>query len=309
MSTKLQLKEEMFLPAENQFQEADKISRPSITYWRDVWRRLRQNKMAMLGLVLIILLIIMAIIGPYLNGFTYYEQNFEQMNQRPDAEHWFGTDSSGRDLFTRIWYGARISLFIGVMAALIDFLIGVIWGGIAGLKGGRTDHVLMRIAEVIYSIPYLLVVILMMLVLKPGVWSIIIAVTITSWVPMARLVRGQVLQLKQNEYVHAAEVSGANLGWTLRKHLIPNSMGPILVNMTLTVPTAIFAEATLSFLGLGVQAPMASWGSLASDALGSILIGNFYQLAFPALFISLTMFAFNILGDGLQDALDPKLRD
>jgi len=309
MSAKLELKEEMFLPAENQFKEADKISRPSITYWRDVWRRFRQNKLAMLGLVIILFLTLMAAVGPYLNGFTYYEQNYEQMNQRPDAEHWFGTDSSGRDIFTRVWYGARISLFIGIMAALIDLVIGVIWGGIAGLKGGRVDHVLMRIAEVLYSIPYLLVVILMMFVLQPGVWSIIIALTITSWIPMARLVRGQVLQLKENEYVQAAKVSGAKTGWTLRKHLIPNSTGPILVNMTLTVPSAIFAEATLSFLGLGVQAPMASWGSLASDALGSILIGNFYQIAFPAFFITLTMFAFNILGDGLQDALDPKLRD
>lgn len=309
MSTKFQLNEEMFQPAENQFAEADKIARPSITYWRDVWRRFRKNKLAMFGLFTIIALIIMAAIGPYLNEYTYYEQNYEEMNQRPNAEHWFGTDASGRDIFTRIWYGARISLFIGIMAAFIDFLIGIMLGGIAGLRGGRVDHVLMRIAEVLYSIPYLLVVILMMFVLQPGVWSIIIALTITSWIPMARLVRGQVLQLKENEYVQAAKVSGANMSWTLRKHLIPNSMGPILVNMTLTVPSAIFAEATLSFLGLGVQAPMASWGSLASDALGSILIGNFYQIAFPAFFISLTMFAFNLLGDGLQDALDPKLRD
>ena len=308
MSAKLEFKEEMFLPAEDNFQEAEQIVRPSVTYWRDVWRRLLKNKLAMTGLVIIILLMIMAIIGPYLNGFSYYEQNYEKMNMPPNSEHWFGTDSSGRDLFTRAWEGARISLFIGVMAALIDFVVGVVYGGISGMRGGRVDNVMMRIAEVLYSIPYLLMVILMMVVMKPGILPIIIAMTITGWIPMARLVRGQILQLKENEYVHAAKVAGAKTGWTLRKHLLPNSMGPILVNMTLTVPVAIFAEATLSFLGLGVQAPKASWGSL-NDALGSILIGNFYQLAIPAFLISLTMFAFNVFGDGLQDALDPKLRD
>lgn len=309
MSAKLEFKEEMFLPAEDNFQEAEQIVRPSVTYWRDVWRRLLKNKLAMTGLVIIILLMIMAIIGPYLNGFSYYEQNYEKMNMPPNSEHWFGTDSSGRDLFTRAWEGARISLFIGVMAALIDFVVGVVYGGISGMRGGRVDNVMMRIAEVLYSIPYLLMVILMMVVMKPGILPIIIAMTITGWIPMARLVRGQILQLKENEYVHAAKVAGAKTGWALRKHLLPNSMGPILVNMTLTVPVAIFAEATLSFLGLGVQAPKASWGSLANDALGSILIGNFYQLAIPAFLISLTMFAFNVFGDGLQDALDPKLRD
>ena len=309
MSAKLEFKEEMFLPAENNFKEAEQIVRPSVTYWRDVWRRLLKNKLAMTGLIIIVLLTIMAIVGPYINGFTSYEQNYEKMNMPPNSEHWFGTDSSGRDLFTRAWEGARISLFIGVMAALIDFAIGVVYGGISGIRGGRLDNVLMRIAEVLYSIPYLLMVILMMVVMKPGIWPIIVAMTITGWIPMARLVRGQILQLKENEYVHAAKVAGAKTGWTLRKHLLPNSMGPILVNMTLTVPVAIFAEATLSFLGLGVQPPNASWGSLANDALGSILIGNFYQLAIPAFLISLTMFAFNVFGDGLQDALDPKLRD
>ncbi|MBD3107900.1 ABC transporter permease [Bacillus sp. AGMB 02131] len=309
MSAKLEFKEEMFLPAENNFKEAEQIVRPSVTYWRDVWRRLLKNKLAMTGLIIIVLLTIMAIVGPYINGFTSYEQNYEKMNMPPNSEHWFGTDSSGRDLFTRAWEGARISLFIGVMAALIDFAIGVVYGGISGIRGGRVDNVLMRIAEVLYSIPYLLMVILMMVVMKPGIWPIIVAMTITGWIPMARLVRGQILQLKENEYVHAAKVAGAKTGWTLRKHLLPNSMGPILVNMTLTVPVAIFAEATLSFLGLGVQPPNASWGSLANDALGSILIGNFYQLAIPAFLISLTMFAFNVFGDGLQDALDPKLRD
>jgi dipeptide transport system permease protein len=308
MNKNSKLTKDMFLPVDNDFKEAEKIARPSLSYWADVWIRLRENKLAMVGLVTIILLIIMAIIGPYLNGYTFYEQDFTKKNLRPNAEHWFGTDSSGRDLFTRAWYGARISLFIGFMAAFIDFVIGVFYGGISGIRGGKTDNIMMRIAEVLYAIPFLLMVILIMIVLERGLWSIIIAMSITGWIQMARLVRGQVLQLKENEFVQAATAMGASTSWKLRKHVIPNTMGPILVNITLTVPTAIFVEATLSFLGLGIPAPQASWGTMASDALGSILIGNFYQLLIPATLISLTMFAFNVFGDGLRDALDPKLR-
>jgi dipeptide transport system permease protein len=308
MNKKPKLTKDMFLPVDNDFKEAEKIARPSLSYWADVWIRLRENRLAMIGLITIIVLIIMAIIGPYLNGYTFYEQDFTKKNLRPNAEHWFGTDSSGRDLFTRAWYGARISLFIGFMAAFIDFMIGVFYGGISGIRGGKTDNIMMRIAEVLYAIPFLLMVILIMIVLERGLWSIIIAMSITGWIQMARLVRGQVLQLKENEFVQAATAMGASTSWILRKHMIPNTMGPILVNITLTVPTAIFVEATLSFLGLGIPAPQASWGTMASDALGSILIGNFYQLMIPAALISLTMFAFNVFGDGLRDALDPKLR-
>jgi dipeptide transport system permease protein len=308
MANKLQLTEDLFTPVTDNFKDAEKIARPSVSYWRDTWRRLKENKLAMFGLVLIIILAIMAIIGPYISGYSYYEQDFTRKNLRPNAEHWFGTDTSGRDLFTRAWYGARISLFIGLMAATIDFVIGIIYGGVSAIRGGRIDNFMMRLAEVLFSIPYLLMVILMMIVLERGIWPIIIAMTITGWIPMARLVRGQVLQLKELDYVHAANAMGAPTSWKLRKHMIPNTMGPILVNVTLTVPTAIFAEATLSFLGLGIPAPQASWGTMASDSLSSILVGNFYQLAIPALLISITMFAFNVFGDGLRDALDPKLR-
>jgi dipeptide transport system permease protein len=309
MANKIQLTEDLFTPVTDNFKDAEKIARPSVSYWRDTWRRLRENKLAMFGLVLIIILAIMAIIGPYISGYSYFEQDFTRKNLRPNAEHWFGTDTSGRDLFTRAWYGARISLFIGLMAATIDFVIGIIYGGVSAIRGGRIDNFMMRLAEVLFSIPYLLMVILMMIVLERGIWPIIIAMTITGWIPMARLVRGQVLQLKELDYVHAANAMGAPTSWKLRKHMIPNTMGPILVNITLTVPTAIFAEATLSFLGLGIPAPQASWGTMASDSLSSILVGNFYQLAIPALLISITMFAFNVFGDGLRDALDPKLRN
>ncbi len=308
MKNEISYTPEMFRPVTENNKNAEQITRPSVGYWSDVWRRLRNNKLAMLGLIIIIILGIMAIIGPYLNGYSYSDQDFTKKNLKPNAEHWFGTDTLGRDLFTRAWYGARYSLFIGLMAAALDFAIGVIYGGVAALRGGRVDDILMRIAEILYSLPYLLVVILLTLIMPAGVWTIIIALTITGWIGMARLVRGQVFQLKETEYVQAANLFGAKTSWLLRKHLIPNTMGPILVNLTLTVPTAIFAEATLSFLGLGIPAPKASWGTLASDALGSILVGNFYQLAVPAILISLTMFAFNVFGDGLRDALDPKLR-
>lgn len=308
MNYEITYSKEMFRPVNENNKNAEKIVRPSVGYWHDVWRRLGKNKLAMVGLFLIIVLGVMSIIGPYLNGFSYDEQDFTKKNLKPNDEHWFGTDSLGRDIFTRAWFGARYSLFIGLMAAFLDFVIGVVWGGVAALRGGRVDNIMMRFAEVLFSIPYLLIVILLTLVMPSGVWTIIIALTVTGWIGMARLVRGQVYQLKESEYVQAATLSGAKTGWLLRKHLIPNTMGPILVNLTLTVPSAIFAEATLSFLGLGIPAPKASWGTLASDSLGSILVGNFYQLAVPALLISLTMFAFNVFGDGLRDALDPKLR-
>ncbi|WP_052947604.1 ABC transporter permease [Aneurinibacillus tyrosinisolvens] len=309
MQPDLKLTPEMFQPAPDNFKDAEKIQRRSISYWADVWRRLRLNKLAMLGMFTIVGLVIMAIIGPMISGHTYYEQDFASQNIEPgDAKFWFGTDGAGRDLFTRAWYGARISLFIGFMAAFLDFVIGVVYGGISGLKGGRIDNIMMRIAEVLYGIPYLLMVILLMVVMGPGLWTIIIAMSLTGWIPMARLVRGQVLQLKELEYVHASMALGAGTWWVLKKHIIPNTMGPILVNMTLTIPTAIFNEATLSFLGLGIPAPKASWGTMASDSLDSLLIGTVYQLFIPGLLISLAMFAFNVFGDGLRDALDPRMR-
>jgi dipeptide transport system permease protein len=308
MKYDMNLDDNLFQPVKDNFKDAEVLTRPSISYWPDVWRRLKKNKLAMAGLIAIVVLGLMAIIGPYLNGFTFYSQDFAVKNLRPNAVHWFGTDTMGRDLFTRTWYGARVSLFIGLMAAFIDLFIGVIYGGISGLKGGRVDIIMMRISEVIYSIPYLLVVILVSVFLPRGLPSIIFAMTITGWLLMGRLVRGQVLLLKEHEYVQASKIMGASSEWILRKHLIPNTMGPILVNMTLTIPAAIFAEATLSFLGLGVPPPLASWGTMASDALESLLVGNSYQLFIPAFFISITMLAFNVLGDGLRDALDPRLR-
>ncbi|KQL50200.1 diguanylate cyclase [Brevibacillus choshinensis] len=276
--------------------------------FQEAREKLLKNKLAMAGMIIIISLILMAAIGPYLIPYSYSEQSLLDTDMPPDLQHWFGTDDLGRDIFARTWVGARISLFIGITAALIDLLIGVIYGAIAGYAGGKTEEVMMRIADMLYSLPHLLVTILLMVVLKPGLLTIILAMTATGWIGMARLVRGQVLQLKEMEYVIAAKALGSSFPRILFKHLIPNTIGPITVAMTLTIPGAIFSEATLSFLGLGVPVPLASWGTMTSDGLVGILTGQPWRILFPAMLISLTMFAFNVLGDGLRDALDPRHR-
>lgn len=283
------------------------ILRPSSTYWNDAWERLQENKLAMVSLYTLIGIIFLAVFGPMLSSISYSDQNLSQANQYPSAQHWFGTDNLGRDLFIRVLYGARISLAIGFAASLINLVIGVIYGGLAGFLGGRTDRIMMNIVDILYGIPMLLYVILLMVVLKPGLSNIFIALGIAYWLGMARIVRGQILSLKEQEYIMAARILGASTWRILIRHLIPNSMGPIIITMTLAIPEAIFTEAFLSFIGLGVAAPMASWGVLASEGVVSLRSYPF-QLFFPAAAISITMLAFNFLGDGLRDALDPRVR-
>ncbi|MED4727138.1 ABC transporter permease [Aneurinibacillus migulanus] len=299
---------ELFVPMNKEANAAEAIVRPRLTFWQDAWLRLRKNKLAMMGLVVIFIVAALAIFGPYLTSQSYSKQSLLAGNQPPSAEHWFGTDDLGRDVYARILFGARISLFIGIMAALIDFFIGIVYGGISGYMGGRVDNIMMRIVDILYGVPYLLIVILLMVVMGPGLLTIIIALSATGWLGMARIVRGQVLQLKNSEYVLAARTMGARPWYIIRRHLLPNTLGIIIVQLTFTVPSAIFAEAFLSFLGLGVQPPLASWGVMANDALPTILSGHWWRLFFPAFFISFTMLAFNTLGDGLQDAFDPKQR-
>lgn len=288
--------------------DAEAVTRPSLSYWKDAWKRLLKNKLAVLGMVFLVVLAIMAIFGPVMSPYEANKQDRPAQFEAPTSEHWFGTDSAGRDVFTRTWIGARISLFVGLMAALIDVAVGIAYGGISGYRGQRTDSIMMRIIEILYGLPYLLVVILLLVVMEQSLTTIIVALTVTGWVGMARIVRGQVLQVKNYEFVLASKSFGAKSSRIIRKNLLPNTMGPIIVQMTLTVPTAIFAEAFLSFIGLGIQAPNASWGVMSNDSLTAILSGNWWTLLFPAFFISFTMFAFNVLGDGLQDALDPRLR-
>ncbi|AIF54288.1 ABC transporter permease [Pelosinus sp. UFO1] len=282
-------------------------ARPSTTFSQAAWRRLKKNKLAMIGLCTILLIFLLALIGPLLSSGSYSDQNLMQTNKPPSAEHWFGTDSLGRDLFIRVLYGARISLSIGVVASFLNLTIGVFYGGIAGFFGGRVDRVMMNIVDILYGIPVLLYVILLMVVLQPGLTNIFIALGIAYWLNMARIVRGQILSLKEQEYVIAARTIGASNWRILVHHLLPNSMGPIIITMTLAIPEAIFTEAFLSFIGLGVAAPMASWGVLASEGITSLRSYPF-QLFFPAMAISITMLAFNFLGDGLRDALDPRVR-
>lgn len=301
--------EALFLPYDQnkEIHHESSFSPSSYHYWMEAWQRLKSNRFAIAGLVILALLVLMAIIGPWLRPFTYYEMHLDLKNLPPSKTFWFGTDELGRDLFTRVWWGARISLFVGIVASLIDLIIGVFYGSIAGSIGGKAEEIMMRIADILYSIPYLLVVILLMVIVGSGIGTIIIALTMTGWIGMARIVRGQILQLKALDFVKAAHVLGASKSRILLRHLIPNAVGPIIVTVTLTVPTAIFAEAFLSFLGLGVQAPIASWGTMANDGLSAL---RYYpwRLFFPAAFISITMLSFNLLGDGLRDAFDPRLR-
>ncbi|HEY9570406.1 diguanylate cyclase [Lysinibacillus sp. BF-4] len=285
---------------------SDKLAKKSVSFWKEVFIRFSHNKMAIAGLIILAIIIAMAIVVPMLSQYKYSDQ-LGVYNSPPSAQFWFGTDDLGRDIFVRIWAGARISLFIGITAALIDLVIGVLWGSVSGLAGGRVDNIMMRIADVLTAVPYLLVVIVLLVVMQPGIVPMIIALSITGWINMARIVRGEVLSIKNQEYVLAARTLGASTGHLIMKHLIPNALGAILVTMTLTIPSAIFTESFLSYLGLGVPAPRASWGTMASD--GNKAIADYpWRLIFPAVFISLTIFAFNAIGDGLRDALDPKLR-
>jgi oligopeptide transport system permease protein len=297
----------MFEPVSAEERNKAEFIRPSQTYWQDAWRRLKRDKVAMLGLGIIVAIFLMAIFGPMLSRYTYDGQNFMVANEFPSWEHLFGTDMFGRDLFVRVMYGARISLAVGLMASLINLTIGVIYGSISGFVGGRTDDIMMRIVDTIRSIPTMIYVILLMVIIGPGLKSIFITLGISYWTNMARIVRSEVMRVKNEEYVLAARTIGASPKRILLRHLIPNAMGPILVTLTFCVPQAIFAEAFLSFVGLGVNAPMASWGMLSSDAMNSLMVYP-YQLFFPALAISITILAFNFFGDGLRDALDPRLR-
>lgn len=287
-------------------ENTDALSKKQVSYWKEVFYRFSHNKLAVVGLVLLAVIAGFAIFAPMMSSFTY-EQNVGLYNSAPSAVNWFGTDDLARDIYVRAWEGARISLFIGIVAAIIDLVIGVLWGSIAGLAGGRVDNIMMRIADVLTAIPYLLVVIILLVIMEPGLVPMIIALSITGWVNMARIVRSEVLKIKNQEYVLAARTLGANQWHIIKRHLIPNAMGAILVTMTMTIPSAIFTESFLSYLGLGVQAPLASWGTMASEGFKALQSAP-WRLLFPAFLISITIFAFNAVGDGLRDALDPKLR-
>jgi len=426
--TDMKLDKSDFTHVGKNLKAAGEIKRPSLSYWKDAYRRLKNNKVAMVSFYVLIILIIMSIVGPIISkslyGHTYDKQNLAEKNQTPimsnarsitlisndvfkygeyvpnyrkskvkfknvqlksagklgfkignqadeswqgdkkeyqlviDVEntdtwasivdklnaegekllaqdpdfrgikfdkkgsnlvvetkgekwfnktHWFGTDEFGRDLFTRLWEGGRISFFIAFISVFITAIFGIIYGGVSGYIGGKVDDLLMRVVEILMTVPDMLYTILLLTVMDPGIKPISIVLIVTGWMGTARIVRGEVMRLKHSEYVIAAKTLGADSKRIILKHLIPNTMGPIIVDMTMMIPKMIFAEAFLSFIGLGVPVPYASWGSLANQ--GAKIFRQFpHQLLVPAIAISLTMFAFNLLGDGLRDALDPRLR-
>lgn len=285
------------------------VFRPGTTCWREIWCRLRNHKGALVGLIIIVLILIMALLGPLLTPYAPDSQHLAEgfTNRPPDAQHWFGTDALGRDIFTRLCYGARVSLLIGFASAAIQFLVGFVYGGLAGYLGGWVDEVMMRFVEILSGVPFLLYIILLMVVMGPGLHTVMIALGAVYWLPAARLVRGQVLSLKEQDYVVCARIMGASPWRIIFRHILPNSIGPVIVYVSLTVSDAIFTEACLSFLGLGVSAPFPSWGSLASSGMAVIRLYP-WQLLFPAFFISVTILSFNMLSDGLQEALGPRGR-
>lgn len=303
----IKVDKKLFEPLDLESKHKSKIVRPSETYWQDSWRRLKLNKVAMVSLYMLCLLILIVIFLPMFYKYDYVTNNMKLTNAFPGGGHIFGTDNLGRDMLARILYGSKISLAVGIVSAVINLVIGVIYGGIAGYYGGNVDNIMMRIVDVIWSVPVTLYVILLMVVMGSSIINIFIAFGISFWVGMARIVRGQILTLKEQEFVLAARALGARDLRIILRHLVPNSMGPIIVTLTLSIPNAIFTEAFLSFIGLGVSPPQTSLGMLCNEALSGYKSYP-YQLIFPAAAICVIMLTFNLLGDGLRDALDPKMR-
>lgn len=373
---KINLTPDLFQRIKNDDTELEKIERPSLTFWQDAGRRLYTNKGARFAIIIILFLVFMALVGPYMNGYTYKEQidpirshyklpprvpglekigildgtrsvevgvnglaaynegEYELveeftvydeqqeidvtrykikeltyiMQNVPDEYFWFGTDELGRDQWTRVWTGARLSLFIGLIAALIDLVVGVTYGAIAGYFGGKVDMILMRVLEVISGIPGMVIIIIFLLVFDPGIMPITMAIAITGWIGMARVVRSQFFKLKNQEFVLAARTIGSPDGRMIWKHFIPNILGQIIIMITFSIPSAIFYEAFLAFIGLGIPAPYASLGVLINDGYKLMKTGT-YLMIVPSIVISLLMLSLNIFANGLRDAVDPKMKD
>lgn len=300
--------QEKFVIEGASWKEAETIARPQTSYWKDAWRRLRQNKVAIFSLFLIIVMVFFVIIGPSMSGYAFEEIDTTAINAKPSEAHWFGADHLGRDVFARVWQAGRVSLAIGLFGALVSAVIGSIYGGIAAYFGGRVDAIMMRIVEVLVSVPYLVVVILISVITdSSSLFTLMVALTLTGWCGIARIVRGQMLQLKSQEFILAAEAIGVTPFKIIMRHLIPNTIGPIIVAITFDIPGYIFSEAFLSFIGLGIKPPNTSWGALAAAAQQTFQMYP-YQLFFPSIMIALTMLGFTLLGDGLRDALDPRFR-
>ncbi|WP_204171564.1 oligopeptide ABC transporter permease [Staphylococcus sp. GDY8P100P] len=327
---------EDFVKSNNDIAKEPEMQRESKNFWQDAWSQLKRNKLAVVGMIGLIIILILALVGPLMSSHDYAEQDVDRRNlpakipvldqlsflpfdgegaQGVDAykeagikeNFWFGTDQLGRDLWSRTWQGAQVSLFIGVVAALLDIFIGVVYGAISGFFGGRVDNVMQRIIEIVASIPTLIVVILFVLIFEPSIWTIILAMAITGWIGMSRVVRGEFLKLKTQEFVMASRTLGSSKLKLIFKHILPNTLGAIVVTSMFTVPNAIFFEAFLSFIGIGVPAPRTSLGSLVNDGRAMLLIHP-HELFIPALVLSLLILFFYLFSDGLRDAFDPKMR-
>lgn len=273
--------------------------------WEDAWNRLQQNKLAMFGLCAVSFIIFIALLTPWIAPYSYFEQDLDLGATSPSTAHWLGTDTLGRDLLTRIMYGSRISLMVGFLATAVALTIGVLWGTVSGYFGGRVDAFMMRTVDILYALPFTIFIILLMVVFGRNILLLFMAIGAVEWLTMARIVRGQVLSIRQQEYIDAAITMGLPKRQIMLRHVVPNTLGTIIIYATLTVPNVILLESFLSFLGLGVQPPQSSWGLLISYGVETIEEYP-WLLIFPAVVLSITLFSLNFLGDGLRDALDPK---
>jgi oligopeptide transport system permease protein len=277
--------------------------------WDDAWQSLRRNRAAMVAVGLMAVVCVLVLLAPALSPHEFDSTDWDQVSAPPSFSngHWFGTDDVGRDLFVRTLYGGRISLLVGLAATLVSLIIGIAWGATAGYVGGRTDQLMMRTVDVLYAMPFMFFVILLMVFFGRNILLIFVAVGAINWLDMARIVRGQTLSLKKKEYIEAARAGGVSGFNIVRRHIVPNLLGVVIIYVTLTIPQVILVESFLSFLGLGVQEPMTSWGALVNDGAQSMESAP-WALVFPASFLALTLFCFNFIGDGLRDALDPRDR-
>jgi oligopeptide transport system permease protein len=277
--------------------------------WWDAWIVLRRNRAALTALIMLIGMAVLVVVGPVLSPYDFDATDWEKMSVGPKLSdgHVFGTDALGRDLFVRTLYGGRISLLVGIVATMVSLLIGVAYGSIAGYLGGRVDQVMMRIVDILYALPFMFLVILLMVFFGRNILLIFVAIGAINWLDMARIVRGQTLSLKHREFVEAARAGGVSTPRIIRRHIVPNLLGVVVVYVTLTIPQVILVESFLSFLGLGVQEPMTSWGALVHEGAQEMESAP-WSLIFPSVFLALTLFCFNFIGDGLRDALDPRDR-
>ncbi len=293
-------------------EEEEQFADRGVSLWQDAWHRLLRNRMAMAGLLFIVLMLFCFITADFLPPYSYRTADYDNTRVGPQINHLFGTDKMGRDVFSRIWWGTRVSLTVAVVGSLTSLIIGITYGSIAGYLGGQVDNLMMRFVDVMYGFPTLLFIILIMVVLPSdsaiqGMINIFIAIGVVGWMGMARLIRGQFLSLREKEFVLAAQMLGAGPARIISRHLLPNSLGPAIVTLTLGIPGLILTESTLSFIGLGVPPPYPSWGQMLSEGWRGLRASP-HLTVFPGLMITLTMLAFNFLGDGLRDALDPTMR-